>query len=96
MLKESSLEDQSEWDRNNNADSTLQSEIAEKQHLGTNSDEHNVAHLLQVCSRSKPSSIVLVACAVFRALILRSVVHHVECSWDGVEVCIKLVNAFHA
>jgi hypothetical protein len=88
VAKEPALEIESDGD-NDNAHSELQFEIEEQQCAGRNRAGRVLRYLLQICSKSKPSSVVLVACIVLRALILRVIVRDVECSWDGVEVGIR-------
>ena len=89
VSKEPALKRESDSD-NDNAHSKLQFEIEEQQYAGRSREGRILRYLLRTCSKSKPSSVFLVVCIVLRALILRRIVHGVECSWDGVEVRIKL------
>ncbi|KAE9369978.1 glycosyltransferase family 90 protein [Stipitochalara longipes BDJ] len=76
---------------NDNVHSKQQFEIEERQYAGRSRLERILRFPLRVCRNSRRSSLVLVACIVTRALILRRIVRGVECAWDGVEIYLPLL-----
>ncbi|PMD41981.1 glycosyltransferase family 90 protein [Hyaloscypha variabilis F] len=89
-VRPASAEDELPRD-DDNAHSKQQFEIEERQYAGRSMLGRTLRFPLRTCTKSRPSSLLLVACIVTRALILRRVVRRVECAWDGVEIYLPLL-----
>lgn len=64
----------------------LELDLEDQTFAGTSKAGRILRNVLQLRSKTERSSVILVACIVIRGLILRAIVHGVECSSVGVEV----------
>lgn len=66
--------------------SKLQFGVSNRQCSGRPKMSKFICHSLDACSPYETSSALLVACVVLRAILLRSIILDVQCSWNGIKV----------